>query len=152
MGRGWIGVDLDGTLARSDGSWHPDGGIGDPVDGMVTRVMKMLGDGVDVRIFTARVELVFDGCDEYRIGPEEQVKKIEDWCERHLGRVLPITCVKDYRMTELYDDRARQVEKDEGWVLGEIIKDELACYQADEDYVLSEDTLRNLASSFPSLY
>lgn len=52
--------------------------------------------GVPVRIFTARV------CN----GDPETRKHIEDWCLTHLGVILPVTCIKDYGMTLLYDDRA----------------------------------------------
>jgi hypothetical protein len=51
---GWVGVDIDGTLAEWHG-WHDDGGIDKPVPAMVEHVKGWLGEGVDVRIFTARV-------------------------------------------------------------------------------------------------
>ena len=50
---GWIGVDLDGTLAKY-GSWN-GGQIGDPIPLMVERVKQWIAEGVEVRIFTARV-------------------------------------------------------------------------------------------------
>lgn len=37
-----------------------------------------------------------------------------DVCEKHFGEVLPITCVKDLGMVELYDDRAVTVQKNTG--------------------------------------
>ena len=33
---------------------------------------------------------------------------------KHLGAVLPITCVKDYGMEEIWDDRAIQMERNTG--------------------------------------
>lgn len=51
---GWIGVDLDGTLAMYDGFKGPEH-IGDPVPKMLERVKKWLAEGREVRIFTARV-------------------------------------------------------------------------------------------------
>ncbi len=51
---GWIGVDLDGTLARYDG-WVGVMHVGDPVPAMLDRVQRWLEQGLDVRIFTARV-------------------------------------------------------------------------------------------------
>ena len=54
MAEGWIGVDLDGTLAEYDG-WVGPQHIGKPVPLMVDRVKRMLDYGEDVRIFTARV-------------------------------------------------------------------------------------------------
>ena len=50
--RGWIGVDLDGTLAEYHG-WN--GSIGKPIAPMVDRVKRWLAEGVEVRIMTARV-------------------------------------------------------------------------------------------------
>ena len=49
---GWIGVDLDGTLAKY-GIW--DGSIGEPIPLMVERVKIWIALGVEVKIFTARV-------------------------------------------------------------------------------------------------
>jgi hypothetical protein len=51
---GWIGVDLDGTLAKSVKSQAGED-IGVPVYRMVKQVKKWLAQGHDVRIFTARV-------------------------------------------------------------------------------------------------
>lgn len=48
---GWIGVDLDGTLAEYTG-WHGPGHIGPPIPKMLDRVKNWLAEGVDVRIFT----------------------------------------------------------------------------------------------------
>ncbi len=110
---GWIGVDLDGTLAH----WEPERdifSIGPPVKEMQERVISWIQHGRDVRIFTARVG-------PYRI-PEDaaadfitrQVAMIQRWCERHLGMVLPVTCMKDFNMETLYDDRCVQVEFNTG--------------------------------------
>lgn len=100
--RGWIGVDLDGTLAIYYG-W--DGGkIGDPVVMMVCRVRAWVGQGKQVKIFTARVA----------DGKPETLAAIQNWCEKHLGFILEVTNVKDMHMEALYDDRAVQVEKNTG--------------------------------------
>lgn len=99
---GWIGVDLDGTLAMYDG-WKGAEHIGEPVPLMVERIRIWLAEDRDVRIFTARV------CE---IDHEERVAiivAIQKWCVEHLGEILPITNTKDYRMVELWDDRAVQV-------------------------------------------
>jgi hypothetical protein len=94
---GWIGVDLDGTLAEYHG-WV-DGEIGKPVPAMLERVKKWLAQGQTVKIFTARV------C----TGDVEQTKKIQDWCEFYLGQRLDVTATKDFAMIELWDDRCVQV-------------------------------------------
>ena len=52
MTRGWIGVDLDGTLATHDGKRSQR--IGAPIPAMVERVKMWLREGREVRIVTAR--------------------------------------------------------------------------------------------------
>lgn len=47
MNGGWIGVDLDGTLAEYHG-WD-DGRIGAPIPKMVQRVKQWLAEGKEVR-------------------------------------------------------------------------------------------------------
>lgn len=103
----WIGVDLDGTLARYDG-YKGKTVIGAPVTEMVDRVKNWLSQGKDVRIFSARVS------DDP--GGHAQAA-IDRWSEKHIGRKLPITNVKDDKMTALYDDRAASVERNTGKVL-----------------------------------
>jgi len=103
----WIGVDLDGTLAYYD-EW--DGGrIGAPIPAMVDRVKRWLSESKTVRIVTARVSN--DASPEER---GEQRRRIAKWCEEHLGRVLTVTCEKDFGMLELWDDRVVQVVKNTG--------------------------------------
>lgn len=100
---GWIGVDLDGTLAEYHG-WVNGGTIGEPIPKMVARVKAWLARGIDVRVFTARVAV-----------PQAGVHRtIEDWCVKHIGQALPITATKDYGMIELWDDRAIQVVSNTG--------------------------------------
>lgn len=108
---GWIGVDLDGTLAEYDHVWRGPNHIGAPVPLMVRRVKRWLGQGEDVRIFTARV---------YWRNPREFIsawrarRAIRCWCLRHIGRVLPVTCTKDYRLYKFWDDRAVQIVENTG--------------------------------------
>lgn len=97
---GWIGVDLDGTLAHYVG-WN-GGAIGAPIARMLERVKGWLDEGIDVRIFTARVA----GEPNDAVAQREL---IEAWCVAHLGAALPITCRKDFAMVELWDDRCVQV-------------------------------------------
>lgn len=105
---GWIGVDLDGTLAHYDG-WKGIDHIGEPVPAMLERVKAWLAEGKDVRIFTARV------CPNQDGRKLEQAKWwIEVWCLKHVGQRLPITHEKDFAMVELWDDRAVQVEPNTG--------------------------------------
>lgn len=108
---GWIGVDLDGTLAKSRphnrelGTHH----IGDPVPAMVDKVKKLRDQGWEVRIVTARA--IYGR-------PMELI--IEGWCLKHLGFLLPITDRKDFGMVALYDDRAISVAENLGKTVHEI--------------------------------
>lgn len=109
-GYGWIGVDLDGTLAVYDG-WQGEEHVGAPVPAMVERVKGWLADGRDVRILTARASKIPPAPDDPRddYNRVSALTAIELWCLEHVGQVLPITCQKDYLMVELWDDRAVQV-------------------------------------------
>lgn len=104
---GWIGVDLDGTLAHYDG-WRGEHHIGAPIPDMVNRVHQWVKSGRDVRIFTARVTENLTG-NKSRMDPEQVREIIRRWCKQHLGYQLLITNVKDFAMEELWDDRAVQV-------------------------------------------
>jgi hypothetical protein len=99
--RGWIGVDLDGTLAEYHG-WKGIRHIGPPVPAMLERVNGWLREGVEVRIFTARVSR--------RSQRQIAVQAIGNWCERHGLPRLQVTNIKDFQMIELWDDRAVRVE------------------------------------------
>jgi hypothetical protein len=103
---GWIGVDLDGTLARYSG-WQGPTNIGEPVPLMLERVKAWLAEGQRVKIFTARVACF----DPYR---SEVIKAIHEWLELHGLPRLDVTNEKDMLMLELWDDRAFQVEKNTG--------------------------------------
>ncbi len=103
----WIGVDLDGTLAQY---YEWDGNVGAPVPLMVERIKKWIADGKDVRIMTARVSSKHADIN-FVI---EQRAIISDWCLKHIGIELPITCSKDFQMLELWDDRAIQIVPNKG--------------------------------------
>ena len=102
---GWIGVDLDGTLAHYD-KWEGMDHIGPPIPAMVNRVLDWINAGKEVRIFTARAMV------------PEAIPFIKAWCKEHLGGELPVTYCKDFDMIELWDDRAVQVEKNKGIPVG----------------------------------
>lgn len=104
-GWGWIGVDLDGTLAHYDG-WKGVEHIGPPILAMLERVLHWLHAGREVRIFTARVA---PGADA-----EVAREYIHAWCDRYVGARLVVTHEKDRAMVELWDDRAVQVEPNTG--------------------------------------
>ena len=97
----WIGVDLDGTLATHDGKL---GEIGAAIPSMVERVEKWIKDGHEVRIFTARADSALE-----RI-------KVKKWLSDNDLPDLAITNKKDWKMLELYDDRAIRVEHNKGTI------------------------------------
>lgn len=110
MSDGWVGCDLDGTLAHYEGG--PLLPIGKPVPLMVERVRMCLKLGLEVRVFTARVS------DPDRRTQAKVVEAIEAWCEEHLGQKLKITNIKDFSCIEIWDDRAVQVEPNTGRLIG----------------------------------
>jgi hypothetical protein len=99
MGK-WIGVDLDGTLARSNGKI--DAPIGAPLQPMLLRVQNWIKTGYEVRIFTARADSSIER------------KKIEKWLNDNGIGGLAITNKKDWQMIELWDDRAIRVKHNMG--------------------------------------
>lgn len=96
--RGWIGVDLDGTLARLEKGRH----IGRPVAPMMARVKYWIGSGREVRIFTSRAN------------DSLEVARIKDWLAQHGLPDLEVTNKKDNRMIALWDDRAVKVIENQG--------------------------------------
>jgi hypothetical protein len=110
---GWVGVDLDGTLA--DDTKEEEFGIGPPVKEMVDRVKMWLSRGIEVRIFTARLSSKQWHTEQYNI---------RQWCTKHIGKELEVTSCKDYDMVELWDDRAVTVERNTGRRLTPPIKKE----------------------------
>ncbi len=93
---GWIGVDLDGTLAHYDG-WRGPDYIGDPIPAMLDRVRAWLAEGKQVKLFTARASV------------PAYIPPVAAWLRKHDVGALEITCVKDFAMIELWDDRCVQV-------------------------------------------
>ena len=96
VGNGWIGVDLDGTLAHYD-DWKGPEHIGEPIPRMLNFVKQWVQQGIPVKIFTARAVKT------------EYISYIEEWLEEHGLPDLEITNVKDFGMLRLYDDRCTQV-------------------------------------------
>ncbi|MBL4584494.1 MAG: hypothetical protein JKX83_07745 [Pseudomonadales bacterium] len=106
--KGWIGVDLDGTLAYYDG-WMGHFHIGEPIAPMLERVQKWLSNGQEVRILTARASV-----------PEHK-KFVELWLQQHGLGELQVTHSKDYGMIELWDDRCIQVAVNTGQPVSETL-------------------------------
>jgi len=93
---GWIGVELDGTLAHYD--IHQEANhIGKPVEKMIKRVQQWLMVEADVRLFTARA------------ADPQMLPVIEAWLKTHRLEKMKITCEKDFSMSQFWDDRGIHV-------------------------------------------
>jgi hypothetical protein len=131
---GWIGVDWDGTLVEYH-SWMGWNQFGPPLAPMVKRVQKWIfAEGKDVRIMTARVGPVPDDLRRCIntgkiITNRMIVKAIQDYCDKIIGARLPVTCIKDLHMIELWDDRAIQMIPNTGRTLAEEHAAELLALQ-----------------------
>lgn len=120
---GWIGVDLDGTIAFYDG-WTKWDEFGAPIPAMVDRIKAWLADGVEVRVVTARIGIddsIVHTC--YKTGERfsnMQMKyAIANWTEKHIGQRLRAQCYKDLGMLQLWDDRAVGVVANTGQTLSD---------------------------------
>lgn len=102
ISKDWIGVDLDGTLARYD-RWM-GGHIGEPIQPMLERVKGWLAQGLTVKIFTARA------------ADPRNIPGVHAWVLEHVGSFLEVTNIKDQHMVELWDDVAVRVIKNRGLV------------------------------------
>lgn len=98
VGRKYIAVDLDGTLAMETKT----GKIGDPIQPMVDRIHSWIRDGFEVRIFTARAT-----------DPDQRLE-IQQWLKRHGLPDLAVTAIKDAYMLEIWDNRAVRVQSNTG--------------------------------------
>ena len=101
MSLGWIGVDLDGTLAKYD-QWQGAEHIGEVIPLMRDRILNWVAEGVKVKIVTARCH------DSWAI------PFIQQWLIANGMPELEITDKKDFSMWELWDDRAVSVERNTG--------------------------------------
>jgi hypothetical protein len=103
----WIGVDLDGTLSRTDnpGHFEPPYPLGEPVPEMLELVKSLRQAGITVKIFSARA------CEP------QNVPLIQSWALKHGLGHMEVTNSKDYDLVRFYDDRAIQIVPNEGrWV------------------------------------
>ncbi len=108
MGNGWIGVDLDGTLAKYDG-WKGSDHIGEVIPKTLKYIQTALSEGIQIRIFTARASC------------PEQIPVVKRWLKSHGLGMLGVTCKKDFQMISLRDDRCVQVIPNTGITLEEKI-------------------------------
>jgi methionine synthase I (cobalamin-dependent) len=108
---GWIGVDLDGTLAQYE-TWVDAEHIGAPVPAMVGRVKNMLMMGHHVKLMSARASS--NGTITRDLEAAKFRVAAHAWMIDHLGIALPVTSEKNFAMIELWDDRAVQVMPNTG--------------------------------------
>lgn len=76
---------------------------------MVDVVKDMIWRGEDVRIFTARCAAPNDFFDA--------TTPMTQWCEKHIGEILPVTCTKNMYCRRIYDDIAIQVKRNQGVIV-----------------------------------
>lgn len=96
-----IAVDLDGTLAQY-GEWKGDDVIGDPIPAMVSRLEKEESDGATIVVFTTRGDV------------PARIKPVKAWLKEHGLPAWEVTNIKKPTYTEMWDDRARRVQKNTG--------------------------------------
>lgn len=93
--------DLDGTLAKYHGYTSEDE-VGPPVEPVLAIAKKLLAEGKDVRIFTARATV------------PECIPAVKKWCLQHFGQELPVQHHKDLQTVVIFDDRAISVQMNMG--------------------------------------
>lgn len=123
MGFGWIGVDLDGTLAEYDHESYSHDKIGSPIKSMCDTIRNHLKEGTEVRLFTARAGLP----------AKELMEFLQAWnvfSYEQFGLMLNVTNKKDFQMISLYDDRAKQVVPNRGDLLEDLVKKYQPYYDA----------------------
>lgn len=103
---GFIGVDFDGTLSHYEG-YKNGGELGKPIQPILDKVKQALDSGIRVKIFTARAS------------KKQDRERIKSWCKKYIGQELPVTNIKEPAMIAQFDDRAVQVEKNTGKILGD---------------------------------
>lgn len=140
---GWIGVDLDGTLAEVFPA-RGIGWIGDPVPSMVQRVKDWVAAGRDVRIVTARVSGTAMREMSSFIDTGRQVEfqrgMIDMWMDKHLGMRLPVTCDIQFGLLEYWDDRSIPVIRNKGIRLDVAYKSSLALANVDLEWLSRSTT------------
>jgi hypothetical protein len=100
MASGWIGVDLDGTLAHFEHGASDPLVVGAPIAVMVDRVKAWIARGIEVKIVTARVDggevAAAMGTErpdviEFYRNVEGVIALVQAWCVEHIGPALCTT-------------------------------------------------------------
>jgi len=100
------GVDLDGTLAEYHG-WKGIGHVGKAIPKMLNKVKGWMDEGIRIVIFTARAD------------DPDSIEAIVEWLEDNGIGGLEITNIKSSDISRFYDDKAIQVKRNEGDLLGD---------------------------------
>jgi len=100
------GVDLDGTLAEYH-DWKGPTNIGKAIPKMLNKVKGWIEEGIRVVIFTARAD------------DPDTIPAIVEWLEENGIGGLDITNIKTSDISRIYDDRAIQVKRNDGTILGD---------------------------------
>lgn len=103
----WIGFDLDGTLAHYEKGGSMDS-VGKPISEVVNILLIYHRAGFKCKIFTARA------------ADKENIQIVKDWLVENNLPNLEITNIKDPGMQMLFDDRAVQVVRNKGKILGDV--------------------------------
>jgi hypothetical protein len=103
---GWYAFDLDNSIAQYYGYEGPTD-IGEPlgiddVHSTFNTLLQYLESGKDCRIFTARADNPYS------------VRAINAWSKKYLGRIIPVTNIKDHNLIHGFDDRFTGVDPDTG--------------------------------------
>ena len=104
---GWIGVELDGTLAHFEPGQDMQT-IGEPVAKMRMRVQQWMMVDIDVRLFTARA------------ADPAQIPLIQAWLKEHKMEKMKITCEKDFAMSQFWDDCGVHVVTNRGEIAAQL--------------------------------
>ncbi len=100
------GVDLDGTLAEYY-EWRGPDHVGKAIPKMLNKVKGWLDEGIRIVIFTARAQ------------DPDSIEAIVEWMEENGLPELEITNIKTNDISRIYDDRAIQVKRNDGEILGD---------------------------------
>jgi hypothetical protein len=117
------GIDFDATLARYDQGdieKHGPEYLGEPIPEAIAKVKAWMAQGIEVFIFTARVNAFTDAFDD-QLGASEAYGLILDWCEKNIGTRLPVTHEKLRCFSKIIDDRGEQMIPNTGVFVTELM-------------------------------
>tara|TARA_Y100000310_G_scaffold324189_1_gene385751 strand:- start:8013 stop:8987 length:975 start_codon:yes stop_codon:yes gene_type:complete len=115
-GNGWVGFDLDGTLAHYTEFVSMED-IGPPIPAMIRVVRRLIVLGHDVRVVTGREA---SAAQESPEALERLRLTVASWTAENIGTALALS-QKDHKMVALFDDRAVQVESNTGRLLEDLL-------------------------------